>query len=308
MPTINTSTQGTYKSKEIIGLNTIQRIMCFFLLFSAIASTKVYGIILPDVLGTRNIGIALAPQEDYNGSKLFEYIDGGADIYFNYGFKTCFVRRYGIKNSPGSEIKVNVYDLEKSIHAFGIFREFFDSNSAGNDIGSENVSGNVYCYFWKHSFYVEVDDISKMKQKEGFCREIAQEVAKILPGTNFMPAELNCLPEHMKIKGSEKYSKKNFLSRSFMNNVIYANYLLENTSCTLFILNGDSEEETQDIFNKLGKTYQSNDKLNQESGLTALPYIFTDKLLAVCNGNKIIGVIGMCSPESKSTLILRCIQ
>jgi hypothetical protein len=282
--------------------------MCFVVLFQAIASTKVYGIILPDVLGTHNVGTALEPQEDYNGSKLFEYINGGADVYFNYGFKTCFVRKYSIKNSPGSEIKINVYDMDKLIHAFGIFREFFDSNSAGNDIGTENVSGDGYCYFWKHSFYVEVDDTSKMKQKEGLCREIAQEVAKSLPGTNDMPTELKWLPEQMRVKGSEKYRKKDFLSRSFLNNVIYANYILDNTSCTLFILNGDSEEETWEIFDKLGKAYQSKYKLNHESGLSSLPYVFADELLAVCNGNKIIGVVGKCSPEAKSILILKCIQ
>ena len=167
MSTINTGTKRAQKSKEFIGLNTIKKIMCVFLLFSTTVATKAYGIILPDVLCTHNVAIALAPQEVYNGRKLFEYINGGADVYFNYGFKTCCVCRYGIKNSPGSEFKVNVYDLGKKIHAFGIFREFFDSHTIGSDIGSENVSGDGYCYFWKQSFYVEVEDISKTKQKRG---------------------------------------------------------------------------------------------------------------------------------------------
>ena len=293
---------------EFIGLSTVQKIICLSLLFTSIVSTSVYGIILPDVLGTHNVGTALAPQRDYNGNKLYEYINGGADIYFNYGFKACFTRKYGIKNSPGSEIKVNVYDLERPVNAFGIFRELFDTDSTENDIGTENVSGNGYFYFWKHSFYVEVDDASKKKQKGGHCREIAQEIAKTLPGTNIMPSELGWLPEPWKVNGSERYIKKNFLSRSFLNNVIYASYLLENAICTLFILNGDTEEATRGIFAKLGKIYQSKDKLKQESGLTTMPCIFADELLAVCNGNKIIGVVGMCPPESGRTLILRCIQ
>ena len=282
--------------------------MCFILLFTAITSTKAYGIILPDVLSTHKTITALSQQEDYDSNSLFEYINGGADVYFNYGFKTCFARKYGIRNSPGSEFKVNVYDLEKPIHAFGIFREFFGDGPIKNDIGTENVSGDGYCCFWKHSFYVEVDDISKTKPKEGLCREIAQEVAKTFPETNNMPVELDWLPKHDKTKGSERYSKKNFLSRSFLNNVIYANYLLENTSCILFISNSNSKDKTQDIFNQLGKIYQRKDILNQDSGLASLPYFFSDELLAVYNADKIIGIVGKCSPKSKSALILRCIQ
>ena len=308
LPSINSRTQGTKKSKEFIGLSKIKEIMCFFLLFTAITSTKAYGIILPDVLDKHQVIMALSPQEDYDGSRLFEYINGGADVYFNYGFKTCFVRKYGIKNSPGSEFKVNVYDLGKPIHAFGIFREFFGTDSIKNDIGAENVSGNGYCYFWKHRFYVEVDDISTTKPKEEGCREIAQKVANTFSETNDMPAELEWLPKHDKIKRSEKYSKKNFLSRSFLNNVIYANYLLENTSCILFILSSNSENETQVIFNKLGNIYQSKNILNRDFKLASLPYFFSEELLAVRNANKIMGVIGKCSLESKSALILRCIQ
>ena len=148
----------------------------------------------------------------------------------------------------------------------------------------------------------------KRNKKEGLCREIAQEVAKILSGTNDMPIELKWLPEHCKVKGSEGYCMKNYLSRSFLNNVVYADYFMGNINCTLFILIGDSEDETRGIFTKLNKIYQTKDKLDRKTGLSTLPYIFADELHAVCDGNRIVGVVGKCSSESKSTLIQRCLQ
>ncbi len=67
---------------------------------------------LPDAFGAPAGAVALAPPEYYTSNGLYEYLDGGADIYIESGMKTCAVRRYGDPKNKNADYEVAVYDME----------------------------------------------------------------------------------------------------------------------------------------------------------------------------------------------------
>ena len=98
------------------------------LLPAAVQASDNSSVKLPDTLYIKNICIAKSPQATHKGKALYDYINGGADVYFDFGFKTCHARTYSSSSHKESDIVVNVYDMGKKLHAFGVFRQMADGD------------------------------------------------------------------------------------------------------------------------------------------------------------------------------------
>ena len=56
---------------------------------------------LPETLNAGILLSASTQQAEYPGSALYDYVDGDADRFMRYGFKTCITRTY--KSAGGAE-------------------------------------------------------------------------------------------------------------------------------------------------------------------------------------------------------------
>ncbi|MEE9464267.1 MAG: DUF6599 family protein, partial [Candidatus Neomarinimicrobiota bacterium] len=55
----------------------------------------------------------------YNRENLYEYINGGAELYLSYGFLQMISRTYTKSGKP--DIVVDIFDMGSSRNAFGVF-------------------------------------------------------------------------------------------------------------------------------------------------------------------------------------------
>ncbi|MGB7568908.1 MAG: DUF6599 family protein [Chitinivibrionales bacterium] len=214
----------------------------FFLYIAAILAASTAAdrtVTLPDAFGAPSGAVALAPPEHYTSNGLYEYLDGGADIYMESGMKTCSVRRYGDPKNKNADYEVAVYDMGLPVNAFGLFRQLQEDHVRG--IGTESAAQPRRISFWKSSQYAEVLDKSSKPVADSTLAFLAKAVASRMPGDTLMPAEIRLLPEAGKIPGSEQYRKSGFLSRSFLNNVISARYAAATGACTLFVMTCPSD-------------------------------------------------------------------
>ncbi len=62
--------------------------------------------------------LEIRKEESYNGNSLWGYIDGGADLYLEYGFDNLFVQELIINNY---KMKIDYYKMKDERAAFGIF-------------------------------------------------------------------------------------------------------------------------------------------------------------------------------------------
>ncbi|RPI04869.1 MAG: hypothetical protein EHM64_08550, partial [Ignavibacteriae bacterium] len=86
------------------------------LLLSSMLTAQHSSPTLPDSIGgwTRSDPVTI-----YSGTDLFKLIDGGADIFLEYGFKKVVVQRYSDRNE--NSIDIEIYEMEDSSSAYGIF-------------------------------------------------------------------------------------------------------------------------------------------------------------------------------------------
>lgn len=153
-----------------------------------------------------------AKPEIYEGKKLFEYIDGGAELYLAFGF----VRATAFEYSAGEddEIKVDVFDMGSPRGAFGAFAHGRETISTEVGQGSEYAGGLLT--FWKHRWYVSVLGFPETAAKRKAVYELGKAIAALIPETGTPPAILGVLPKAGLIEASARTFHHHLLQNDYV--------------------------------------------------------------------------------------------
>ncbi len=137
----------------------------------------------------------------YTPDNLFEYIDGGAELYLSYGVSAVFSRKYIRPGGP--DIAVDVFDMTSSEDAFGVFshsRETIDSTFGQ---GSQYTKGLLL--FWKDRFYVSILASPESEASRAATFELARGIDAAIPRIGPVPGVLRFLPGDSLVEGSIRY-------------------------------------------------------------------------------------------------------
>lgn len=97
-------------------------------------------------------------QEDtarvYEGQELYALIDGGADLFLEYGFRRSLAAEY--QSVAGETIRLEIYQMSDAGAAYGIYTLRSGENPRRVDIGQEGCEHPYFIMFWKGPFYVSV--------------------------------------------------------------------------------------------------------------------------------------------------------
>jgi len=126
------------------------------------------------------------------GEDLFLLINGGAEIYYEYGFLRAAIRSY--KSDSGLSLNIEIYEMEDPSSAYGVFSFKTGRNGQEVDIGSDSALEDYYLNFWKNRFVITLigfdDSQSTREALIGFARRIEQKI----PDGDERPLLLNHLP------------------------------------------------------------------------------------------------------------------
>lgn len=121
----------------------------------------------------------------YGGDDLFFLINGGADIYYEYGFKE--VTAASLANPAGGEIKLEIYRMKDSFAAYAVFLQ----KSTGSDIAETPQSGSFVnsgsMGFWKHHYFVLMRSNSENSTITDGMRLVAGAVEKRIKQEGRLP-------------------------------------------------------------------------------------------------------------------------
>lgn len=133
----------------------------------------------------------------YERDNLYNLVNGQADAFFAYGFERVAVQRY--QNSAGTRLNVEIWQLENSADAYGLFH----SGMAGQpvSIGMEGDSDpGRRLAFWQQRYFVSVTSLDAVP--DATLWTFAKEIAKGLPSGGDAPAIVKRLPAEGFVEGS----------------------------------------------------------------------------------------------------------
>jgi hypothetical protein len=158
--------------------------------------------------------------EEYKGEDLFYYINGGAEIYHEYGFERVIVQDYKSKN--GRSASLEVYKMSTPQSAYGMYT--FKSSGRGQELNMGHVGKlqDYYLNFWKGQYLVTITGFDAEKETIDGLKTIASAVDKrIQTGTIAeMPGIYKRLPQENLDTQSVKYFLGNL---GLMNSYPFAN-------------------------------------------------------------------------------------
>lgn len=93
------------------------------------------------------------------GKDLYHLIDGGADIFLEYGFVRAGSRHYATR--AGGEIVLEVYEMQDTAAAWGAFSFMTFGTGTPAPFGQEAVAGEEFLILWKSRFVVSITALNE---------------------------------------------------------------------------------------------------------------------------------------------------
>jgi hypothetical protein len=131
------------------------------------------------------------PDRVYDRKTIFDYLDGGAEVYLAFDLREVFVRKF--KNTAGTEIALDIYDCGSPAEAFGAFTCDRQDPDAG--IGQESEYGSGLLRFWQGRYFVSITAAGDEEKAESALRELAKAVVPVLGPSGEPPALVRAIPE-----------------------------------------------------------------------------------------------------------------
>jgi hypothetical protein len=146
--------------------------------------------------------LAGAPRM-FAGEELFIHIDGGADIYYEYGFDRVEVREY--RSGAGQAVTVEIYTMTSPESAFGIYTFKRGMEGEAVPLGNGGFFEGYYLNFWKGNCLVTLTGLDMDAETVEGLQEIAGWIDKDLPAGGKIPALIKVLDEENLVESSIKY-------------------------------------------------------------------------------------------------------
>jgi hypothetical protein len=129
----------------------------------------------------------------YYSDDLWEYINGAAEGFLDYGVKAVIVQDY--LSGSGSGLKIEIYDHQTPLMGFGIYSQHRDTSLQFIDIGAEGFGDEYSIQYWKGRYYIKINVYEAGGALSGTMRRFADAVAAAIPGEPAFPHELEAFPE-----------------------------------------------------------------------------------------------------------------
>jgi hypothetical protein len=145
--------------------------------------------------------------QEYRGEDLYEYINGGAEIYHDYGFKQVVVQDF--KNRNGKAISIEIFEMEDAESAFGIYTFKTRSEEKKVPLGSDGQLSDYYLNFWKGNLLITITGFDEDVETMEGLQELARAVDAKIKKEGERPRLVSVLPEDGLYPTSIKYFQGN---------------------------------------------------------------------------------------------------
>ena len=217
--------------------------------------------LLPEAVEGWQIG-----REDqvFNRENLYNYINGGAELYLSYGFLEMISRTYTQPGQP--DIVVDILDMGTSQNTFGVFAHSRESIASDFGQGSEYHQG--YLQFWRDHYLVSIIASPETAESKQAIFTLAKEIETAIGVEGPLPDILGLLPEQNLVEESVRYFRNHFwmnshffladeniLSLNDQTDALLARYGALGQRSILLLVNYPRDKEAEAAYTSFAKAY-----------------------------------------------------
>jgi hypothetical protein len=122
---------------------------------------------------------------------IFDYMDGGGEIYLAYDFRALLVREYTKPEAPA--IVVEIYQMSSAGDAYGVFTH--DTDGDDFDLGQGAVYAAGLLRFWKDTVFIRIMADRETPEAKDAVMKLGGTIAAAIPQQGKKPALVGLLSE-----------------------------------------------------------------------------------------------------------------
>lgn len=141
------------------------------------------------------------------GEDLFLLINGGAEIYYEFGFQQAVMQEY--QNENGKSINVEIFEMNEPACAYGIYT--FKTSLKGKEfsIGNQALLEDYYLNFWKGNILVTLTGFDSKRETIDGLISLAKAIEVKITSKGQIPVLVDLLLDENLTQHSIKYLKGN---------------------------------------------------------------------------------------------------
>lgn len=138
--------------------------------------------------------------EFVEGENLYLLINGGAEIYHEYGFTSAVFQSYG--TNDGRKVNLEIYEMESQEAAYGIFTLKTGTDGSPVEVGYEGWRESYYLNFWKGNYLITIISLDADIDNSDGIERVARVVDSKLTIESKKPRIVSYLPtENLQTNG-----------------------------------------------------------------------------------------------------------
>jgi len=242
--------------------NAIFTAVILTLTFSIYNAQRLEGSSQKEVAGYKKILWALLPQKTeikgwkvtsgpqfFEPKNLWEYINGQAEIYLDYGFELVATAEYTALDGLRL-VTIEIYQMQSPKHTFGMYAAERSPNDSFIKMGVQGYFSENVLNFWKGLYYIKLTSFQTSSETKEILMKLAVVINNKIKGSYSEPELFACFPENDKVKMSERFIPKNFLGLSILKDGYRVEYKVEGSSYQVFLVKNGSHDIAKEVFRK----------------------------------------------------------
>jgi hypothetical protein len=198
------------------------------------------------------------------GEDLYLIINGGAEIYHEYGFQQAVFLTYMNKNE--SRINLAIFEMTDPESAYGIYSFKTDTGGISLDVGEDGWLSSYYLNFWKGNFLVTIIGLDDSQETMAGIIQIAQAVdhriqrksikpdlIKYLPAEDLLPNGITYIKGLLALFNTYNFHPNNIFNFNEGLHAIYDSY-------ALFLFTYDDANDSRQWFSSAIKNLEESEK------------------------------------------------
>jgi hypothetical protein len=200
----------------------------------------------------------------FTRQNIFDYMDGGGEIYLAYDFQRLLAREYARPGAP--RIVVEVYQMASSRDAYGVFTH--DTDGQPVSAGQAALYSPGLLRFWKNRFFVRLQAEDETPEVKTALMAMGNQVASGIPQEGRKPSLIDALPPQSLIESSVHYfhtsvslnihyflADSNLLNLNSRTEAVLARYQEDSEKPYLLIVRYPRPGDAKAAFEQFSKVY-----------------------------------------------------
>ena len=186
----------------------------------------------------------------YGPENLYTYINGEAELYMPYGFKTLSSAFYSTGNDTASGIVADIYTMGSHIDAFGIYSNYRDVDAEKIKLGAGGFVDDSQLMFYKDRYFVRLSVSGTVAGAGAKAKLVAaaREIDRKLPGKSSPPGEIALITIPGVNPDTIRYLAHGVLGYAFFKKGLTADMTIDGGTAKAFVIMNASPDDASGAF------------------------------------------------------------